>query len=411
MPGGRPRRSVQHRRRRGTGTVARRRDGRVYCVLPRDLDPARRPVYTVDRRPFRSEDEAAAWLDAEIARLSAPAETSAADEPVAVYLARWVEAGSALWPARTASAYKRALARIAPLLVGVTLRDLTHVKVREALSALLSSTWERKRKDGTVTKTSPYRRRSVELVRMVLGLALQDLVPDVLPSNPVRRARLPKAQATEQPVWDADEAEAFIRSAEEIVPHLALAYRLILKRALRHGEVLVLKWLDLKDERKVLVVDETAGQHAGETGDTKGRKRREIPLSDDLVARLLAHKREQKRPSVWVFPNPETGLPWGHNTLDRWAPKIARHAGVPAIRPKDMRATCATALLLGGMPLPVVSQLLGHSSIAITSDFYHRVLRERDEMESRLADQMDLALDDAASLARRTRPKPIRQVE
>src|SRR5690349_17757335 len=106
MPGGRPKRSVQARRRRGSGSVGTRRDGRIFCVLPSDLDPKRRPIYTVDRRAFRSEDEASAWLDAEIARQSAPVVANSADELLAIYLRRWWIAGSALWPSRTAAAYK-----------------------------------------------------------------------------------------------------------------------------------------------------------------------------------------------------------------------------------------------------------------------------------------------------------------
>lgn len=411
MPGGRPKRDAPKRRRRGSGSVGTRANGRIFCVLPADLDPHRRPIYTVNRRPFFNEDEAAAFLSAEIVRLSAPVEANDADELLAEYLQRWWTAGSVLWPARTASAYKRALSRIAPLLGPITLGELTHVRIREAISRLLTSSWQRRKQDGTITKEATYSRRSVEQTLMVLGLAVQDLVPDVLPQNPVRRVKLPKAQLPEQPVWDADEAERFLVAAEEVAPHLALAFRLILKRALRHGEVLALRWSDLIEAKGVLVIDETIGQRAGQTGDTKGRRRREIPLSADLIARLKEHKQQQQRPSIWVFANPETGLPWVHNSLDRWTPKIARHAGVPPIRPKDMRATAATNLLLGGVPLPVVSNLLGHSSIAITAQFYARVLRHKEEAISRLSENLDAALDSAAEVARGEAPKPIRRAD
>lgn len=411
MPGGRPRRDEPKRRRRGSGTVGTRKSGRVFCVLSPDLDPKRRPIYTVNRRPFANEDEAAAYLASEIARLTRPVEASAADELISVYLQRWWTAGAVLWPERTALAYKQALARIVPLLGPITIAELTHVRLREAVSKLLVSTWQRKKRDGTVTKEVAYSRRSVEQSLMVLGLALGDLVPDVLSANPARRVKLPKAQAPEQPVWDADEAERFLASAEEVASHLALAFRLILTRALRHGEVLALRWSDLIEARGVLVIDETIGRHPGETGDTKGRRRREIPLSADLIARLKEHRKQQQRPSVWVFANPETGLPWVHNTLDRYARTIARHAGLPPILPKDMRATAATALLLGSVPLPVVSQLLGHSSIAVTSTFYHRAIKQREEMVARLSENLDAALDQAAETARGEAPKQIRRAE
>lgn len=381
--------------------------------MPADLDPARRPIYGLDRRVWRSEDEAAAWLDAELRRRAHPVETDRGDEELAIYLLRWWEAGLPLWPPRTAGAYKRSLALLVPRLGRLRLSELTHVRIREALSAILASTWTRTRADGTITSERPYSRRTVEHARMVLGIALGDLVPDVLASNPVRRVKLPKAQLPEQPVWDADQAERFLEAAERSAPHLALAFRLLLTRGLRHGELLVLEWKDLDEKRRVLTVDETAGARAGEVGDTKGRRRREIPLSDELVARLRAHRVEQQTilPSAWIFANPYSGLPWVTSTLDYWIPEIARQAGVPPISPKDMRATAATNLLLGGMPLVLVSQLLGHSSIAVTSAFYERVLRGRDALLARVADDLDAALERASETARGEAPRSITRVE
>jgi len=56
-----------------------------------------------------------------------------------------------------------------------------------------------------------------------------------------------------------------------------------------------------------------------------------------------------------------------------WKP-LLRRAGLPDIRFHDLRHTCATLLLTKGIHPKIVSELLGHSSIAITLDVYSHVI-------------------------------------
>jgi integrase len=252
---------------------------------------------------------------------------------------------------------------------------------------------------------------------MALGLALADLVPDVLQHNPVTRARLPRMQPPEQPVWDGDQADRFLQEAERLAPHLALAYRLVLRRALRRGEVLSLQWKDVDERRGVLTVERTTGEQAGQTGDTKGRRRREIPLSGDLLERLRAQRFRFLAdsicapPSQWVFTNPESGLPYHPRILSWWVPQIARAAGVPVIQPKDMRATCATVLLDQGWPLPRVAALLGHASIATTASHYARAIHRREDRLAQMGTEIDALLDAGGDAARAGAPAPIRRAD
>ncbi len=53
---------------------------------------------------------------------------------------------------------------------------------------------------------------------------------------------------------------------------------------------------------------------------------------------------------------------------------LLRKDGLPDIRFHDLRHTCATLLLTKGVHPKVVSELLGHSSIAITLDTYSHVI-------------------------------------
>ncbi len=56
-----------------------------------------------------------------------------------------------------------------------------------------------------------------------------------------------------------------------------------------------------------------------------------------------------------------------------WKP-LLRRAGLPNIRFHDLRHTCATLLLTKGVHPKVVSEMLGHSSIAIWLDTYSHVI-------------------------------------
>jgi integrase len=53
---------------------------------------------------------------------------------------------------------------------------------------------------------------------------------------------------------------------------------------------------------------------------------------------------------------------------------LLRQARLPDIRFHDLRHTCATLLLTKGIHPKIVSEMLRHSSIAITLDTYSHVI-------------------------------------
>ena len=60
-------------------------------------------------------------------------------------------------------------------------------------------------------------------------------------------------------------------------------------------------------------------------------------------------------------------------TSHRFKP-LLKHAGLPQIRFHDLRHTCATLLLGRNVNPKIVSEMLGHATIAITLDTYSHVL-------------------------------------
>ncbi len=75
-------------------------------------------------------------------------------------------------------------------------------------------------------------------------------------------------------------------------------------------------------------------------------------------------------------------------TTHRFKP-LLKHAGLPRMRFHDLRHTCATLLLTKNVNPKVVSEMLGHASIAITLDTYAHVLPN---MQNEAAKAMEEAL-------------------
>jgi len=78
-------------------------------------------------------------------------------------------------------------------------------------------------------------------------------------------------------------------------------------------------------------------------------------------------------PDDLVFCNPD-GTPLPPNSVTKAFHKLAKSVGISGIRLHDLRHTHATLMLRQGVHPKVVSERLGHSSVAITLDTYSHVL-------------------------------------
>jgi integrase len=95
------------------------------------------------------------------------------------------------------------------------------------------------------------------------------------------------------------------------------------------------------------------------------------------------------RPGGLVFANESGGLINPSNLRNRSFARLLERAGLPPdTRFHDLRHTCATLLLSRNVNPKIVSEMLGHSSIAITLDTYSHVLPTMQESAIR-------ALEDA----------------
>ena len=124
-----------------------------------------------------------------------------------------------------------------------------------------------------------------------------------------------------------------------------------------------------------------------------------MKLSQTALEALKGHLKRQLQEidqagDLWrenglIFAS-ESGEPLNRHyiTTHRFKPLLKR-AGLPEIRFHDLRHTCATLLLLKNVNPKVVSEMLGHATIAITLDTYSHVLPN---MQSEAAAAMEEAL-------------------
>ena len=152
--------------------------------------------------------------------------------------------------------------------------------------------------------------------------------------------------------------------------------RLLLYTGCRVGEIVNLRWAEVEDDCLRLADSKTGA--------------RTVWLSAE--ARAILSNRE-RRGSV-VFPasgNPEKAR---SKYLCAWK-SVRKSAGLQDVRIHDLRHTFASHAVMNGVALPVVSRLLGHSSLSMTMRYAHVGDAETQRMADRIGAELLQVLDAA----------------
>lgn len=138
----------------------------------------------------------------------------------------------------------------------------------------------------------------------------------------------------------------------------ANAVRLLLLTGARRGEVLAARWEDF---------DLDAGVWTKPGATTKQRTTHRVPLSA-AASQLLGEMKAQAGDSEWLFPARFT--PHRLDIDDAWA-ILRKAAGISDVRLHDVRHTFASVLASSGLSLPIIGQLLGHTTAQTTHRYAH----------------------------------------
>ena len=169
-------------------------------------------------------------------------------------------------------------------------------------------------------------------------------------ANPVRKVRFLKVPDCPKRILSPSEEERLIAAApQNLKPIIMLG----LNTGMRRGEILNLKWQDVKLAKRVISVVQA------KTGKVKY-----IPLNETALKILL----NLDRRGEYIFRNRD-GSPY--DSLYRGFQGAVKRAGIARCSFKDLRDTFATRLVEKGVDLVTVKELLGHSNIQTTMIYAH----------------------------------------
>ena len=207
----------------------------------------------------------------------------------------------------------------------------------------------------------------------------------------------PKRYPAQTLTWDRVQKFLEVAQSSAYYPVFLMA----LLTGFRRSELLGLQLQDVNLDTGVLSVRRSLVQlRTGELmiGPPKSGKSRTVVLPHQAVDcfKRVLNSREIRCPDDLVFCHSD-GTPLLPNTVTRNLGRLMAKVGLKGFRLHDLRHTHATLLLSQGVHLKVVSERLGHSSVAITADLYSHVLPDIQgeaamQLSEKLASQVSLDL-------------------
>lgn len=376
---------------RGRRKACQRHPGWCF-VLDTGRDPATGKRRQVRREGLRTQREAAAAMAELMADVDAGRYRDDGRTTVAAYLADWIDGkvSNGLRPT-TERSYRAHIEKyLVPYLGHLRLRDLRPAHVSRMLRDLAESNAGRARPIGPTSL-----RRLHATLRSALADARREGLVKI---NAASDATVPRAERPKVRPWEAAELGTFLDVAA--ADRLGALFELVALTGLRRGEACGLRWTDVDLSRGLLVVRQQVVQVDGQARPcaacraehrgivfgapkTASGDARRVDLGERGVGVLLGHRLEQDAErAAWgdayadhglVFAR-EDGNPLAPDLITKRFGELVRRAGMRPIRLHDLRHGRASLLLAAGVPLSVVSKVLGHSSITITSDTYSHLL-------------------------------------
>jgi len=169
---------------------------------------------------------------------------------------------------------------------------------------------------------------------------------------------------------------------------------------LRQAELLGLRWRDIDLDMLSISVSQVLYKRRGicQFKEPKtAHSRRRVAMTPKLTLFLKGYKAARERLyqqlgkqltlDDLVFTSVE-GKPIDPCVLSHTFGRMARQAGLENVRFHDLRHTFASLMLLRGAKPKVISEALGHSSLAFTMDVYSHIISGMQEDAMALLDEV-----------------------
>ena len=238
--------------------------------------------------------------------------------------------------------------------------------------------------------------KTVRYIHTILRRALETAVRwNLLVRNPASLADPPsfRGRRPEMRTWTAEQVGAFLQATEGDPLHTV--WVLAATTGMRRGELLGLRWSDVDFSNRRLSIQRSlvaAGYQTSLTEPKTSRGRRSLVIDTHTAGILKEHRRAQLEDRLalgeayqdqgLVLCRPD-GLPIHPDALTKAFIKAVKASGLPRIRLHDLRHTHATLALQAGIHPKVVSERLGHASVAFTLDTYSHAVPAMHEEAAR----------------------------
>jgi integrase len=139
--------------------------------------------------------------------------------------------------------------------------------------------------------------------------------------------------------------------------------RLLLLTGARPGEAMLATWSQF---------DAQPGFWIKPAATTKQRKEHRLPLSApalELLDEIRTRRGNGIAPTDYLFPGQIPGQPL--QQLRTCWEEVCKHAGLTGVRIYDLRHTFAAMGAGGGLSLPIIGRLLGHTQARTTQRYAH----------------------------------------
>jgi len=169
---------------------------------------------------------------------------------------------------------------------------------------------------------------------------------------------------------------------------------------LRQAELLGLRWRDIDLDMLSISVSQVLYKRYGicEFKEPKtSHSRRRVAMTPKLALYLREYRAERES-LYWQLGQPLTldslvfgsleGKPLDPSVLSHDFARVVKRAGLRGVRFHDLRHTFASLMLLRGAKPKVISEALGHASVAFTMDTYSHIIEGMQEDAMALLDEV-----------------------
>lgn len=222
---------------------------------------------------------------------------------------------------------------------------------------------------------------NIQYAHRVLRAALEDAVRSgIIGRNPAHGASVPRVVHKEMQILNDQQVNLFLVAACN--SRYRTLYHLAVKTGMRFSELRGLSWADVDWIRGTITVNRQIQDLPG-LGSVAGAPKthsgtRTVLLGDTILNELKAQRvrveEEAKARPGWqendlIFPSSK-GTPYSKFDVQRDFAKVLQAANLRHIRFHDLRHTAASLMLNHGVPVLVVSKILGHSNPSVTLSIY-----------------------------------------